>query len=103
MFSAVALHPDVSGIAAVTDKQRIEMTRAVGQLLERLLTESCRVQYRDAIRYEGNQTIVTSFSVLGQVAMRSLMENPAVAKGLGELDSYVDAEKLKSVREPEQP
>jgi hypothetical protein len=31
------------------------------------------------------------------------MENPAVAKGLGELDSYVDAEKLNSVREPEQP
>jgi len=100
IFAAAALHPDVSSIAAVSDKQRTEMTRTIGQLLERLLTESCRTQYRDAMKYEGNQTLVTSFGVLGQVAMKSLMENPAVAKGFGELETAVSQEKLKAALEP---
>ncbi len=103
IFAATSLHPDVSGIIALTDAQRTEMTRLVGQLFERLLTESCRTQYRDAMLYEGNSTLETSFAVLGQVAMRRLMEHPAVAKGLGELQNFVDQEKLKAVLEPEKP
>ena len=100
IFAGAALHPDVSSIAAVSDKQRTEMTRTIGQLLERLLTESCRTQYRDAMKYEGSQTLATSFGVLGQVAMKSLMENPAVAKGFSELATAVNQEKLKAALEP---
>jgi len=102
IFAAVSVHPDVSGLVSVTDAQRTEMTRSVGELFERLLTKSCREQFRDATKYEGDQTLVTSFSVLGQVAMRGLMEHPTVTKGLGELDAFVDKDKLKAALQPDE-
>jgi hypothetical protein len=103
MFATAALHPDVSSIASVSAEQRTAMTRSAAQLFERLLTESCRAQFRDAVKYEGAQTLVGSFQVLGGVAMRALMEDPAVAKGFQELDSFVSKEKINAVVEPEKP
>ena len=97
LFVSAALHPDVSGVTTVTDKQRTEMTKTVGQLLERLLTHSCRSEFRSAVRFEGSQTVEISFGVLGQVAMKGLLEHPAVAKGLGELETYVDQNKISAV------
>ena len=96
IFATAALHPDVASIASVSSNQREEMTRTVGALFERLLTVSCRAQYRDATKYEGDQALNVSFQVLGQVAMRDLMGHAAVAKGMGELDAFVDKEKLKA-------
>jgi len=96
IFATAALHPEVATIASVSDEQRADMTRVVGQLFERLLTESCRAQFRDAAKYEGQHALELSFSVLGQVAMRALMEHPAVAKGFGELDTIVSKEKLEA-------
>jgi len=101
MFVAMALHPEVSSIASVTAEQRTEMSRTVGQLFERLLTESCRAQYRDAVSYEGQQAIFMSFQVLGQVAARSLFEDQAVAKYIAELGTYVSDEKLKAAAKPD--
>jgi hypothetical protein len=103
LFAAAALHPDVSSIAAVSDQQRSEMGRTVGQLFERLLTESCRAQFRDAMKYEGSQTIEVSFSVLGEVAMRNLIQDPAVSKAIGELETFVNQEKLQAVMRPDEP
>ena|SRR5712691_2590554 len=97
IFAAAAQHPDVSNIASISDKQRTEMARTVGRLYERLLTESCRTQYRDAVKYEGQQVLPMSFSVLGQVAMRGLMENPAVTKAFGEIDTFLDKDKINAV------
>lgn len=103
LFAAAALHPDVSTTASVSEKQRTEMTRSVGQLIERLLTESCRTQFRDAMQNEGNEALPLSFSVLGQVAMRRLMEHPDVAKGLGELETFINREKVSAVVQPDEP
>ena len=99
IFAAAAQHPDVSSIAAVSGKELTEMARKVAKLYERLMTESCRTQYRDAIKYEGSQTIPASFSILGQVAMRGLMENPAVTKAFEQIGSFVDQDKIKAVTE----
>jgi len=96
LFATAALHPDVASIASVSANQRVEMTRAVGATFERLLTVACRTQYRDAVKYEGDQALVTAFQILGGVAMRELMGHSAVAKGMGELDTYVDKDKLKA-------
>src|SRR5262249_29834865 len=56
VFAATSANPDVSDLVAVSDAQRAEMTRTVGELFERLLTKSCPAQYRDAVKYEGDQT-----------------------------------------------
>lgn len=103
IFATAALHPEVASIAAVSAEQRTAMTRAVGELFERLLTESCRKQFSAAIQYEGNQTIESAFQVLGQVAMRALMANPAVAKGFDEIDGYIHKDKIEAAAKPPTP
>jgi len=99
IFATAALHPDVSSIAAVTGDQRAELTHTVGALYERLLTVDCRRQYRDAVKFEGDQALTASFQVLGGVAMRELLGHQAVTMGMNELDAAVDKEKLKAARE----
>ncbi len=100
IFANAALHPDVRSISAVTPEQRVEINRLNGQLLERLLTEACRKQLQDAVKYEGQRTIELSFQVLGQVAMRELMSDASVGRGFAETDKYMNAEKLKQVLVP---
>ena len=97
IFSTAALHPEVASIAAVTPAQREGTNKGTGQLIERLLTATCRQQTRDALKYEGPPAIQTSFQVLGQVAMRSLMENPAVAQGFQGMGRYIDEDKIREL------
>ena len=103
MFAAVALHPEVSDIVMLSEPKRAEMTKTVGKLFERLLTESCPAQFRDATNYEGAEAISAGFQVLGQVAMRGLMGHPEVQKGLADLDTVVSKEKLQAVTNGKRP
>jgi hypothetical protein len=103
LFSAAALHPDVASISAVAPAERTAMTEAVAELFQRLLTDSCRKEFAAAIQYEGAAVLESSFSVLGQVAMRSLMSHADVAKGLGELDAYIDKAALESASKLPEP
>ena len=102
IFSVAALHPDVSSISSVSTEERSAMSKSVAQLFQKLLTESCRKEFSTAVQYEGATTIETSFNVLGQVAMRALMTNEEVAKGLGELDTYIDKAALESASKGEE-
>lgn len=95
MFVTVALHPDVRRLSAASDAQRDELNMRTAKLFEALLTESCLAETREALRYESESTIESSFSVLGQVASRELFANPAVASGLAEFGKYLDAQKLQ--------
>jgi hypothetical protein len=97
IFSVAALHPEVSSIAALTEQQREGINRDIGKLLERLLTDTCRKQTQEAIKYEGGIAIQTSFQVLGQVAMQELMTNPAVANGFAGISKYLDEAKFKEL------
>jgi hypothetical protein len=100
MFATMALHPDVQSISAATPEQRTALTKQTAELFQRLLTETCRTQAREAVRYEGASTLQSSFSLLGQVAVRELFANPKVAAGLAELSKYVDEKKLKELAAP---
>jgi hypothetical protein len=103
IFASAAAHPDVSDIACLDGKQRTGMVRMAGELFERLLTVSCRKEFREAVKYEGNSAIESSFTVVGQVAMRDLLADPEVAKVLGELGSFVSQDKLKAALEEKEP
>ncbi|MEO8196522.1 MAG: hypothetical protein ABI689_07340 [Thermoanaerobaculia bacterium] len=103
IFATAALHPGVSSIAAVSAEQRTAMARTVAELFERLLTESCRSQFSAAMQNEGNQTIEAAFQVLGQVAMRALMADPAVGKGFDEIDTFLHKEKIEAAAKPVAP
>ncbi len=66
-------------------------------MIERLLTVTCRKQTREALKYEGPAAMQASFQVLGQVAMRSLMENPEVAQGFQGMGRYIDENKIREL------
>jgi len=102
MFSNAALHPEAASIAAVGGERRDDINRTAGRLLQRLLTESCRKQMQEALKYEGAVAMQVSFQVLGRVAMQELMSNAAVSQGFGEIGKYVDGEKLKELAAPGQ-
>jgi hypothetical protein len=102
MFAMMALHPDVQSSSSITPEQRAQLTKETAQLFQRLLIESCRNETREAIKYEGEATIQTSFSLLGQVAARELFLNPKVSGGLSELEKYIDGKKLKELFESSQ-
>jgi hypothetical protein len=101
MFVMIALHPDVERLANISDADRTDVSKRTAAMVESLLTRSCVSETRDAIKYEGNGALEGSFSVLGQVAARELFSKPEVAKGLAEIGTYLDSDKIKKALEPE--
>ena len=95
MFATVALHPEVKWMATVTDNQRAEINKKTAGLFEKLLTQACLAETRQALKYEGESTLSTSFSVLGQVAARELFASPSVASGMADLGKLFDSEKMR--------
>ncbi len=97
MFTAMALHPAVKSMAPVTENQRDIANKNVADLLSKLLTETCVVQSRKAIKYEGTFAIQSSFQILGQVAAQELFSNPNVAAGMGGLERHIDSKRIQEV------
>ncbi len=102
MFAMAALHPAVKSIASITEAERIQSSRGTAQLFERLLTESCRTQTQQAVKYEGAAALQTGFQMLGQVAARELFADPSVARGLADLENHIDSQKMKRALDPAQ-
>ena len=89
LFASAALHPDVKGMATVSDKLHAKLAKEAAQVLEKLLNQSCLSEARQALKYEGEKTIETSFGVVGQLAARELLENSSVSAGM-DLEKYFD-------------
>ncbi len=102
MFAAAALHPAVKSIASVSDAQRGELNKSTAKLFERLITESCRAEAQEAVKYEGPSTIDAGFQVLGQVAARGLFADPSVARNMAELGNHMDKQKIQRIFGPTQ-
>lgn len=102
LFAMMALHPDVESSSTLTAAQRTQLSKEAARLLEDLLTQTCRAEAVDAIRYEGHSTVEASFSLLGQVAARELFAHPKVAEGLAEFGQFVDEKKMKALMEGRQ-
>ena len=94
VFAIAALHPSVGSVSAVNDVQRTQLDKEVAGLFEALITDRCRKQTQNAVRYEGEKTIGMAFEVLGQAAMVELFSNPDVAKGLGGFAEHMDKKKF---------
>ena len=99
VFSAASLHSAVKSIASVSEKQLDEANKNTADLFMRLLTETCKQETKNALKYEGEVTIQLSFQVLGQVAGRELFSSPEVSKAMSGLEKHLDADKLKALIE----
>jgi hypothetical protein len=100
MFALVSLHPAVKDIAAVSDAQRTDLNRGAAKLLEKLIAEACTAEVKQAVKYEGKDSIGLAFRVFGQVAANGLFTDPSVAKGTNELEKFLDEKKLEESLKP---
>ncbi|CAK7012030.1 hypothetical protein CUZ56_03023 [Saezia sanguinis] len=96
-FSAMAAHPNLKGVANISDKQAQSYDQNVAKLLMRLLTQDCRAEVKEAVSREGNTAMQGSFQVLGQVAAVDLMQSPDVQKRMMGFTQYLDEKKLEDV------
>lgn len=97
VFAIAALHPSVKPLSSVSEAQRTALNKSVADLFTTLLTDTCRKETQDAVKYEGPAAIQTSFSVLGQVAMTNLFADPGVAQGMSAFAQYLDKAKFEEV------
>jgi hypothetical protein len=98
---AISQHPAVTTLSKGTDADIDQANAAVGELLMRLLTDTCRDKSKLAIRYEGAGAIQTAFGTLGQVATADLFSDPSVQKVMAGLATHLDEAKLKTLVEQE--
>lgn len=98
IFAISSLHPEVAPISNITDEQRKRMQQQTADMFQRLMTQSCRDETKQAVRYEGAQmAIQTSFGLLGQIAMKEMMGHGEVNAGFERFAQHVDAEKLREL------
>jgi hypothetical protein len=96
-FAGAALHPEIRDIATITEAQREALNRQAAALFERLLTQACKTELQEAVKYEGAVVFRSSFQVLGQVAGQGLFSHPAVNAGMQDFTKYLDMGKLAAL------
>jgi hypothetical protein len=94
IFTAFSLNPSVKDMVNLTDAQREKVLVDGAGLYQRLIFEDCRAQALAAVKNEGAEALGAGFQVLGQVAARSLMSDPAATKYLSGLDERMDSAKV---------
>src|SRR5262249_38877401 len=94
MFAELSLNPAVAPLTAIADEQRATFTRKSADYYQRLLFKDCRQQVLDGLKYEGPPAMVAGFRMIGQVAVREMMNNPNTRAGMASLTASLDKEKL---------
>ncbi|MCL5059163.1 MAG: hypothetical protein M1449_00665 [Candidatus Thermoplasmatota archaeon] len=65
VIATTTVHPVVQSLAKVSAEERVRANRETARLFDRLLTESCIEQTRQAVKYEGAAALQTGFQTLG--------------------------------------
>ncbi len=97
IFAAMASHPGVSDLSEVSAADGDRLNEQVADLFVSLLTERCGAETREAVKYEGEGAIGTSFEVLGRVAMQELMSDGKVSAFMGGIDAHIDPAVLEEL------
>jgi len=97
IFSLLALNQQVESLANISPEQRDEINKSAGSLFQRLITESCRSETQQAIKYEGQIVLQQAFQAFSQASMTQLATSARVAEGAKAFSKYMDDEKIKAV------
>ena len=97
IFGLISVSPAVNSMASITPEQHEALNKQGAALFNRLLFTDCHKEAVAAIKFEGDSAFETSFGVLGQVAMRSLMTAPSVNAQMENFVGFFDKDKLKAL------
>lgn len=90
MFVAMARHPTVANLSNVPDAERVSANRQMGELVNRLILQSCREESRVALLTDGEAGFGAAFETFGKSAMEQIMGHPDVNAAIAEMASYFD-------------
>ncbi|KGM56300.1 hypothetical protein N800_08885 [Lysobacter daejeonensis GH1-9] len=96
IFTVISVHPSAASLGEVSDADRAKVAKQAGKVFETLLTDSCKEQTVKAVKYEGADTLGSSFKVLGEIAMTTLLADQNVAAESQNFIKYVDEAKIKA-------
>jgi len=94
MFVAVTAHPEIKPFSNVTEANREDSDKKMAAMATRLMTESCKVQFKNALETEGSAAVEAAFGLLGRLAMKELMSNPSVNESFARYAKYLDKSKF---------
>ena len=101
IFRVVADHPhiknNVGNVYSQTQKTKADVHAA--EIFTTLLTETCKGEAQEALKYEREIALFKSFETLGQVAMTKMMTDRNVMKSSQEFEKYLDLQKFLKVFE----
>jgi hypothetical protein len=100
IFVSMGAHPEMRVIAPIPPAISEDTSRAAGELLSRLLADSCATQTKAAVRAVGPIAVQHAFTVLGQLAMQELMTDKDVAAGMASFQKHLDSKKLEPILNP---
>lgn len=91
IYGAMSLHPALNELAAIPPYKRDIMDQRLARLVTRLLTQDCRQPFQKLIQTDDAESgIELGFTVLGEIAMEGLLEDPKVSSGLIDYVRYLD-------------
>lgn len=97
MVGSLSQHPSVKDAVKLSDAQRDRYDQGMADLYQRLLTQACPAQVREAVSDEGTAGIEVAFEQLGRLAVQEAFSDPAVAKGLQNTLGKIDMTALQNI------
>ena len=96
IFAAIAAHPEIIDLSAVSAEARDLIDEDVGNLITRLLSVDCDAELVAAMS-RNPLALQDSFKVVGEVAMMELLNERSVADALTGYVKYVDMQAIESI------
>jgi hypothetical protein len=97
IFAAMASHPSVRDLGAVSEVDGKKLNKEVSVLFYDLLATRCGTETREAVKYEGAATISSSFEVLGRVAMQGIMADAKVTEYMAGMGANLDPAAMEAL------
>lgn len=94
MYFGMSKHSTIKRYSRVSQTDFDNMNKYIGALITRLMTEDCPSISKLAMEGNGTEILGYAFGVVGEVAMKELMNEPNVEKSLSAFDQYLDEEKF---------
>ena len=94
IFRVYGDHPEVSFMVDISEREKKEIDKDVADIFTRLLSKDCIDETKKAKKYEGNDALITAFSILGEVAANEIIDHPNVERSTKKFVDFIDSEKL---------
>ena len=99
MFVIISEHPSIPENYKISNKDKVLSDIDMANIVMNIFQIYCTTEAKQAYEYEGENSITESFKLLGEVAMRNLMNNDDVNMAVGRFTNYIDEEEFMSIFE----